>query len=205
MDQENKTPEPATPAAEQPTKKGLSAQTIVIIIILALMIIIPLVIFLWKQAEIKSLKKNHEARITEITTQANNTIMENNRKNIETLTRVFTWAVRSEMLRQNMEQIDTYMTDLVKTEGMHHISVINSEGIVVRSTNKKYEGVVYPGPIAKELSGITEVITKSDETGDMVSICPVMGLDNRMGTLIITYQPKTNIFVPKEAVSEEKK
>ena len=205
MDQEIKTPETATPAAEQPAKKGMSAQTIVIIIILALMIIIPLVIFLWKQAEIKSLKKNHEARISEITTQANNTIMENNRKNIETLTRVFTWAVRSEMLRQNLEQIDTYMTDLVKTEGMHHISVINSEGIVVRSTNKKYEGVVYPGPIAKELSGITEVITKSDETGDMVSICPVMGLDNRLGTLIITYQPKTNVFVPKDVVSEEKK
>ena len=99
MDQEIKTPETATPAAEQPAKKGMSAQTIVIIIILALMIIIPLVIFLWKQAEIKSLKKNHEARISEITTQANNTIMENNRKNIETLTRVFTWAVRSEMLR----------------------------------------------------------------------------------------------------------
>ncbi len=205
MDQEIKPPETATPAAEQTTKKGMSAQTIVIIIILALMIIIPLVIFLWKQAEIKSLKQSQQARISEITTQANNTIMENNRKNIETVTRVFTWAVRSEMLRQNLEQINTYMADLVKMEGMHHISVINADGIVVSSTNKKYEGVVYPGPVAKELSGITEAITKSDENGDMVSICPVMGLDNRMGTLIITYQPKANVFVPKEAVSEEKK
>ena len=204
MEQEVKTSETPDTGVDQPKKKGLNAQTIVIIIIIALMIVIPLGIYLWKQAEIRNLKKDYDNRITEITAQANSTIDQNNRKNIEVVTRVFTWAVRSEMLRSNLEQINTYMEDLVRMEGMHIISVINTEGIVVRSTNKKYEGVVYPGPIASELAQINEVVTRSDESGDMVSVCPVMGLDNRIGTLVITYTPKTNVFVPGSIKSEEK-
>jgi hypothetical protein len=175
-------------------KKRLSAQAVVSIIILCLLIIVPTGIYLWKQAEISNLKKQHETAINQIRTDANNTITENNKKNIETLTRVFSWAVRSEMLRSNMEQVNTYMTDLVKAADLNDISAIKTDGIVVLSTNKKFEGNAYPGPVSAQLSSINEVVSRSDENGNIMCICPIMGLDSRLGTIVITYKPKTYVF-----------
>ncbi len=189
---------------QKPKKKGLSAQAIVSIIIIALMIIIPLIVYLWKQSEIKNLKKKYETDITAITVKANSTIEENNKKNMENLTRVFSWAVRSEMLRSNLEQVDNYMTDLVKKADLKNISAVKTDGIVVLSTDKKFEGSVYPGPVANELTQINNVVTRTGENGDVISICPIMGLDNRMGTIIITYTPQKNIFVAEEQ-NEDKK
>jgi len=181
--------------SDKPKKKGLSTQAIVSIIIVALMIIIPLVVYFWKQAEIKDLKEKYNNDIKEITAKANNTIDANNRKNMETITRVFSWAVRSEMLRENMEQVDNYMTDLVKAADLNTISAVKSDGIVMRSTNKKFEGNIYPGPVANELAQVNQVVTRTGENGDIISICPIMGLDKRLGTIIITYTPKDSVFI----------
>ena len=179
-------------------KKGLSAQAIVSIIIICLLIIVPAAIYLWKQAEISNLKKAHETEINSIRSDASQTINDNNKKNIETLTRVFSWAVRSEMLRNNLEQVNTYMTDLVKSADLSDISAIKTDGIVVLSTNKKFEGNAYPGPVASQLSSINEVVSRSDESGNIMCICPIMGLDSRLGTIVITYKPKTYAFGGKE-------
>lgn len=194
MNETIKTPE----SPETKKKKGLSAQAIVSIIIIALMIIIPLVVYFWKQSEINSLKEKYDKDIKEITLKANTTIDENNAKNMENLTRVFSWAVRSEMLRQNLEQVESYMNELVKAADLTNISAVQTDGIVIKSTDKKFEGNVYPGPIAKELAQINEVASKTNENGEVISICPIMGLDNRIGTIIITYTPKKNVFVAEE-------
>ncbi|MEI6854004.1 MAG: hypothetical protein WCL06_14255 [Bacteroidota bacterium] len=179
-------------------KKGLSAQAIVSIVIICLLIAIPAGIYFWKQAEISKLKKQHETEIIQIRTDATNTITDNNKKNMETLTRVFSWAVRSEMLRNNLDQVNTYMTDLVKAADLNDISAIKTDGIVVLSTNKKFEGNAYPGPVASQLSQINEVVSQNDADGNIMSICPIMGLDSRLGTIVITYKPKTYVFGNQE-------
>lgn len=178
----------------QKKKKILSAQAITSIIIIALLIIIPLIVYFWKQSEIKTLKKQHETELNNIKTLANDAIDSNNKAYIALLTRVFSWAVRSEMLRENMEQVSTYMTNLVKAADFNVISVIKNDGIVVVSTDKKYEGNVYPGTVTSELHQINEVASRIDNDGNVISICPVMGLDNRIGTLIITFTPKKPVF-----------
>ncbi len=175
-------------------KKGLSAQAIVSIIIICLLIVIPTGIYLWKQGEISRLKKQHETEINTIRSDASKTITDNNRRNIETLTRVFSWAVRSEMLRNNMEQVNTYMNELVKAADLNDISAIKTDGIVVLSTNKKFEGNAYPGPVASQLSSVNEVVSQNDANGNIMAICPIMGLDSRLGTIVITYKPKTYVF-----------
>jgi hypothetical protein len=175
-------------------KKRMSAQAIVSIIIICLLIAIPAGIYFWKQGEISKLKKQHETEISNIKADAGKTIADNNKKSIETITRVFAWAVRSEMLRNNMEQVNTYMNDLVKTADLNDISAIKTDGIVILSTNKKYEGNAYPGFVASELNNINEVVSRDDAGGNIMSICPIMGLDNKMGTIVITYKPKTYTF-----------
>jgi len=173
-----------------PKKKKLSAQTIVSIVIICLLIIIPTAIYLWKQIEISNLKKLHIIEMSEMRTKVNTSITDNNKKNIETLTRVFAWAVRSEMLRNNMDQVNIYMTEMVKKADLNDISLIKPDGVVILSTNKKYEGNIYPNPVTNQLGSINEVTSQNDANGNIMCICPVMGLDNRLGTLVLTYTPK---------------
>lgn len=181
----------ANPTAK---KKTLSAQAIVSIIIICLLIILPTGVYLWKQNEIKKLKKENESAILAVSQQANDAITNNNKKNIETITRVLSWAVRSEIMRNNLEQANTYITDIVKAADCNEITLIKEDGIVIISTNKKYEGNIYPGPVTSELNSINNVISKSDENNNIMALCPVMGLDNRIGTIVVTYTPKENVF-----------
>jgi hypothetical protein len=173
-----------------PQKKRIGFQTIVSIIIIFLLI----VHYIWNWVETNKLKKQHITEISDIKTKANNAIAENNKKNIETLTRVFAWAVRSEMLRSNMEQVSTYMNELVKSADLTDISAIKSDGIVVLSTNKKFEGNAYPGSVANELGSINDVTLRTDADGNIICIAPIMGLDSRLGSIIINYSPKTTLL-----------
>ncbi|MEI6122453.1 MAG: hypothetical protein WCQ95_02380 [Bacteroidota bacterium] len=180
-----------TPAKK---KKGLSAQAIVSIIIICLLIVVPTAIYLWKQAEINKLKKQQETQINAFRADAKAKIDNCNKNNIETLTRVFSWAVRSEMLRNNIDQVNTYMTTLVKAADLNDISVIKSDGMVVLSTNKKYEGNAYAGPVASQLSTINDVVSQNGQDNNIIVISPIMGLDTRLGSIVITYTPKTYVF-----------
>lgn len=171
-------------------KKRLSFQAIVSIIIICLLI----VVYIWNRAETCKLQKQHETELNDIQAKANQTIADINKKNIETLTRVFAWAVRSEMLRNNLDQVNTYMTYLVKAADLSDISVIKTDGIVLLSTNKKYENNSYPGPVSTELSNINEVTSRTGSKGNLMCICPVMGLDSRLGTVVINYTPKTSLL-----------
>jgi C4-dicarboxylate-specific signal transduction histidine kinase len=180
--------------SQVPKKKFFTYQTVIVIIIISLLV----ALYIWDRAEDTRIEKKHKAEIENIKTRAGNTISDNNLNNIKTLTRVFSWAVRSEMLRNNMEQVDNYMTDLVKTADLNDISVIKTDGIVILSTNKKYEGNTYPGFVASELNKINETVSKDDKNGNIMSICPIIGLDSRLGTVVITYTPKTYNFDEKE-------
>ncbi len=177
-----------------PKKKGLSPQTIIIIILLCLVVIIPSCVFLWKQIEIIHLNKKHDTEMSALRTNASTTMKDVNKKNMETLARVFSWAVRSEMLRNNMDQVSTYMTELVKAADLNDISAIKTDGIVALSTNKKYEGNTYPGPVASQLSTINEVVSQTGNDASVMIICPIMGLDSRLGTIVITYKPTVYTF-----------
>lgn len=165
MNEEIKTPK--APETEKPEKKGLSARTIFTIIIVALMILLPLFIFFWKQYEIQNLQIKY----------------------METITRVFTWTAHSEILDSNAVQLEKYMNDLVKTAGINSISIVGTDGIVVLSTNKKFEGSAYSEASAGELSLINKVVSQKAEKGEMVSKCPITDIDKRMGTMIISYTP----------------
>ena len=179
---------------QTPKKKFFTYQTVISIIIISLLI----TLYIWDRVESARIEKKHKAEIENIKTRAANAISDNNVNNTITLTRVFSWAVRSEMLRNNMEQVDNYMTDLVKSAELNDISVIKTDGIVIFSTNKKYEGNAYPGFVSSELNNINETVSKDDKNGNIMSICPIMGLDSRLGTVVITYTPKTYNFDEKE-------
>jgi hypothetical protein len=67
-------------------------------------------------------------------------------KHLEFATEVFSWSVRSELLRENTENLNQLLTVFFKESGVDLVQLINPEDkMVVLSSDNKFEGVSYAG------------------------------------------------------------
>lgn len=138
--------------------------------------------YVWKNVAVNSAK----AQVSEI---ANRIITEQNKSYLRLVAVPLTWAVRSEMIRDNYDQINQYLNQFVKEKNMKEIIVAKPDGTIVVATNKKLEGTsvtgVFPPSVLQEDK--TEVSTL--ENGNIMVVSPVMGLSSKQGVLILLYTP----------------
>ena len=124
------------------------------------------------------LKSDYENKIDSLTT-----------KQLMLSSKVFSWAIRSELTRENKEQVNQFFLNFIKEPGVSKVEFVNAlDGRVMLSTNKKDEGLVFPNQVAL---ATTETINyRNDSVLSIVS--PVMGLNNKLGILVIEYNLKLN-------------
>ena len=96
--------------------------------------------------------------------------------NMELTAKVFTWAIRSEMTRQNMEQVNQFFSAIVKEPGIRKIQLIDPVSArVLLSSDKKDEGTIVEDTLVLQAE---KTIHLSSEAGERI-ISPVMGLDRK--------------------------
>ncbi len=102
--------------------------------------------------------------------------------NLEAATKIFSWAVRSELLRNNTENLNQLINAFVKESGADLVQLINPEtNKISLSSDKKFEGTQY----AKEIDyGAKEPHTLKEE-GSIKIITPVMGLNTAIGIIVV--------------------
>ncbi len=100
----------------------------------------------------------------------------------EETARVFSWAVRGEMLRENKDQVNQYFMNLVKEPGFKKIQLVDiSNSTVIVSTDKKDEGSA-----VSDTSILNATVSRQITNEDYLrTITPVMGLNSRMAVLVI--------------------
>lgn len=102
--------------------------------------------------------------------------------NMELTSRVFSWAVRSEMTRQNMEQVNQFFSGFVKEANVKKVLLIDPiTATVLLSSDKKDEGLIIEDPIILQAENTIHLPGITDDK----IISPVMGLDTRIGVLVI--------------------
>ena len=128
--------------------------------------------------ETLKLKSDYENKIDSLTT-----------KQLMVSSKVFSWAIRSELTRENKEQVNQFFLNFIKEPGVSKVEFVNAlDGRVALSTNKKDEGLVFPNQVAL---ATTEIINyRNDSVLSIVS--PVMGLNNKIGVLVIEYDLNRN-------------
>jgi L-lactate utilization protein LutC len=124
------------------------------------------------------LKSMYENKIDSLTT-----------RQLTLSSKVFSWAIRSELTRENKEQVNQFFLRFIKEPGVSKVEFVNAlDGKVTLSTNKKDEGSVFPNQVAMTT---TETINyRNDSVLSIVS--PVMGLNNKLGVLVIEYNLNKN-------------
>jgi hypothetical protein len=164
-------------------------KTIGIIVITALVLLGAL--WIWKALEVRSVRNEAEAENERVRQTAANIITQSRTEQLRLLAKPFVWAVRAEMLRGNMDQVNLYLQDMVRERNFQRIEVADSRGVVIASTDKKNEGK----PLADtgRLSVDTIVVNTLGDSAWTIS-SPIMGLDSRLGTLVIDYaSPKPKL------------
>ena len=168
--------------------KSRGVKGIVITIIVGLLLIT--ILWVWKSIQIKNIKEQAAEERLQLNEKAKNLMRDLDESNLKTLAKPFVWAVRTEMLKNNVSQIALYINDIVKEPGFQKINIVNERGIVILSTDKKEEGS--KSSMAGEGVGLSVENTQVTRLNDtiMTMSSPIMGFNSRLGTLLINYSSK---------------
>ena len=96
--------------------------------------------------------------------------------------KIFSWGIRSEVTRNNMEQAEQYMLSLVREPNIEKVTYVNAKDFtILYSTNKAEEGEVMNEDLIKNANETTVSFNQNKAT----IISPVMGIDSKLGILVI--------------------
>ncbi|WP_069658471.1 hypothetical protein [Arcticibacter eurypsychrophilus] len=164
-----------------------SAKTKGILITIVVALVLLSGVWIWKTIEISSLKKNAIKDRQTLTEQAKTQIVQSHEAHLKLLAKPFVWAIRSEMMQGNISQVNLYMNEMVKEKNFQSIIVVNDKGIIVSSTDKKNEGKSFSviGKSSDLSNNGTNLVNLNDSI--LVMTSPIMGFNNRLGTLYLKY------------------
>lgn len=162
------------------SRKGIYATIIVAVVIIG-------AIWIWKEMQLRSVKKVSAKDAIEMENQFTKQMLEIQSQDLRSIIKVLVWAVRSEMVKNNLTDINFYINELVKDKGFQFILITNDKNIIISSTNKKWEGSpLEVTGILLNISSDSTIINLSNNNVFLAS-APIMGFNSRLGTLLIKY------------------
>jgi L-lactate utilization protein LutC len=176
---------PAETVKSKETKQDTNKSFIVThwqLVIILLLVIAVAGMYVWKNVAVNS-------ATVQLTDKADRIITEQNRTFLRLAVVPLVWAVRSEMIRDNYDQINQYLNEFVKEQNMKEIVVAKPDGTIVVATNKKFEGTSVAGAFPPSVLQEDKLTVSSLENGDIMVVSPVMGLSAKVGVLILLYTP----------------
>ena len=99
------------------------------------------------------------------------------------------WAVRGEMIRNNLDQVDQFFNEIIKLEGVGRVILAGSDGRVLVSSDRKFlssdAAALHPaGALAHD-----GIVILDDAEGSKLMAITIMGLNARLGTVLLSYRP----------------
>lgn len=156
-------------------KKNIDYRWIIIIIL----IVVGAGFYFYQTYQLNHVKKD-------LTAQADSALLHQNQAMLKMSAKPLVWAIRSEMLRNNLDEINVFNTDLVKEKNVTEVTLINGVGKIINSTDKKLEGTMANDAYMQYLkTDSVQVLTLSDSTARLVA--PVMGYQSKLGVVILNY------------------
>ena len=157
--------------------------------LITFLIAVLVIVSLWAFIKISLLENKFKKDTLKLKSDYENKIDSLTTKQLMLSSKVFSWAIRSELTRENKEQVNQFFLNFIKEPGVSKVEFVNAlDGRVTLSTDKKDEGSVFPNQVAL---ATTEIINyRNDSVLNIVS--PVMGLNNKIGVLVIEYDLNRN-------------
>jgi len=148
----------------------------------SILLIALIVVFAWFSIKLNSTKKQFEIEKSELVRNYELQIDSLQLKNIEFTSRVFSWSVRSEMMRNNEENLNQLVTVFIKESNANLLHIVSYEkNSIIISSDKKHEGESF---VAASNIDFKKQVTLGDSIETTV-YTPIYGLNNEIGLLIV--------------------
>jgi len=149
-------------------------------------------VFAWKIIAVNKVESDAQKQIaserTLITQQAREQADKQYIKEEERFAQVLSWAVRSEFIRNNIDQVGLYLNDIVKQLNAERIDLIGEKGELLVSTDKRLEDVKGSDLYPREIINEHKIAIKTDANGKKLVIAPVSDFNKRIAVLVISYK-----------------
>lgn len=174
------------------TSMTKAKKTILIIVVVALVLLAA--IWIWKEVQIRNVQSRAKQDQEALKVQATKVIARSHEEHLKLLAKPFVWALRTEMMQGNMNQVNLYLNDMVKEKNIQRIVIADTKGLIVASTNKKDEGKPFSTISKAEYMAGNNTTINNNNDSIIVMSSPIMGFNSRLGTLMIAYKiPETNL------------
>lgn len=150
-------------------------------------------ILLEKQNQMTELETNHKIVLDSL-----------QKTRVEQISTIFSWSVRSELVRENLEQIDQLFRKFIKESGVKRVELIDetSHKVVMSSDRKTENEEILSDDSMFNLSDLQII----DNGTELLVLVPLMDLNKKVGVLRIVYTKNSLIQdtteKTKETVSE---
>lgn len=152
-----------------------------------ILVIVSAGMYLWGYFKVKEMEKTVKEKEMVMVERAQLMVNENAQNLLKATALPLVWAIRKEMIRGNFEQINEYMERLVQEKGFKTILLVDASLKILLSTDKSMQGHRFADYYPVEILQVNDISISADSFNIRV-IAPVMGLDSRLGTLVIEYQ-----------------
>jgi hypothetical protein len=144
------------------------------------LILVIIIILIWNYSKIHFLEKRKEKEKLEMVNNYKIKLDSLNAVHMQLIAKTFSWAIRSELIRGNKDQINQFFNEFVKTPGIIKLQLINPENSVIEiSTDKKDEG----------LRNADYINIKGQETisglPELKIVTPITGMNKQIGVFIL--------------------
>lgn len=151
--------------------------------IIVILLLVLIGVFIWGTLKIGRMERDFVMQKDQIVHDYELRMDSLNLTKMELVSSVFSWAIRSEMTRENMEQVNQFFLNFIKVPNVEKVQLISyNNSSVLISTDKKDEGQVVTDNTILQSDTIRSY--KTDSTHSKI-ITPIMGLNNRIATLVI--------------------
>ena len=103
-------------------------------------------------------------------------------------TKSLVWAVRAEMLSQNHEQVNRYISDLEKEARVKRVLICDTSAVIKHASKKQLVGQSFNSLYDQDYLQQKDITVEMGEAGSMYLVAPIMGLNSRIGTLFLIYE-----------------
>lgn len=157
--------------------------------LIAILSIIAALAVLWmvKQSQLRNLRDETAKDYQRLEREAQEAVIRSHEQHLRLFAKPFSWAVRIEMMNNSVSQINLYANELVKEQNISSIMVINDVGKIISSTDKKWEGLDFSSVGKQSYLGADTTIVENIKDSILIMSSPIMGFNNRLGTLMLTY------------------
>jgi type II secretory pathway pseudopilin PulG len=139
------------------------------------------------EAERQQLVQQTEAQRAALRTRAQQALSETSDDAHVLFGTALAWAVRSAMIRKNLDEVDQYFSTLVQHPRIPLALLADTQGAIVLASDRSLLGAKFAGHFPPALLEATAVTVHPGEGEQRRLVLPIHGLTERLGTVIVVY------------------